>query len=103
MHISYASGKTAGYDFSPVEYRSYIRSRHISVRCERGEWSDRLLYYLDENNVPQKTLITAQLPEKYRALDTQTLRDIRRTWEPELQLDTKQDEFAIATILLDMG
>ena len=103
VHISYASGKTAVYDFSPVEYRSYIRSRHISVRCERGEWSDRLLYYLDENNVPQKTLITAQLPEKYRALDTQTLRDIRRTWEPELQLDTKQDEFAIATILLDMG
>ena len=35
-------------------------------------------------------------------LDTQSLRDIRRTWQPELQLDTLQDEYAIATILFDM-
>ena len=35
-------------------------------------------------------------------LDTQALRDIRRTWQPELQLDTEQDEYAIASILLDM-
>ncbi len=43
IHISYESGKTAIYDFSSVEYRSYIRSRHITVRCEKGEWSDRVL------------------------------------------------------------
>ena len=44
----------------------------------------------------------ADIPEKYRILDTQSLRDIRRTWQPELQLDTLQDEYAIATILFDM-
>ena len=40
IHIDYASGKSAIYDFSSVEYRSYIRSRHLVVRGERGEWND---------------------------------------------------------------
>ena len=44
----------------------------------------------------------SDIPEIYRMLDTQSLRDIRRTWQPELQLDTLQDEYAIATILYDM-
>jgi hypothetical protein len=102
VHIDYESGKTAIYDFASVEYRSYIRSRHLTVRGERGEWSDRILYYLDQNNNPQRKLLMPDLPEKYRILDTQSLRDIRRTWQPELQLDTLQDEYAIATLLLDM-
>ncbi len=102
IHISYASGKKAVYDFSSVEYRTYIRSRHLSLRCERGEWNDRMLYFLDEKNEPQKQLVIPVIPENYRMLDTQALRDIRRTWEGELQLDTQQDEFAIATMLLDM-
>lgn len=103
IHISYASGKTAVYDFAPTEYRSYIRARHLTVRCGEGEWSDRMLYYLDEEHQPQKKLLIPEIPEKYRALDSQSLRDIRRTWTPELQLDTLSDEFAIASILLDMA
>lgn len=102
VHIDYESGKSAVYDFASVEYRSYIRSRHLTVRCDRGEWSDRILYYVDKDNLPQKKLLLADIPEKYRILDTQSLRDIRRTWQPELQLDTLQDEYAIATILFDM-
>lgn len=102
IHIDYAGGKSAVYDFSSVEYRSYIRSRHLVVRGTRGEWNDRIIYYLDENNNPQKKLLMPLIPEKYRILDTQALRDTRRTWQGELQLDTLQDEFAIATLLLDM-
>ncbi len=102
VHILYESGKTAVYDFSSVEYRSYIRSRHITVRCDKGEWSDRILYYVNKDNVPEHKMLMPEIPEKYRILDTQSLRDIRRTWQPELQLDTLQDEYAIATILLDM-
>ncbi|MBO7353716.1 MAG: Gfo/Idh/MocA family oxidoreductase [Lachnospiraceae bacterium] len=100
--ITYDSGKTAIYDFAPTQYRTYIRSRHLTVRGERGEWSDRMLYYLDVHNIPQKQLLAPSIPEKYRTLDTQALRDIRRTWQPELQTDTEQDEYAIATMLLDM-
>ena len=102
VHISYESGKTAVYDFSSVEYRSYIRSRHITVRCEKGEWSDRIQYYVDEDHNPQRNFLMSDIPEKYRVLDTQSLRDSRRVWQPELQLDTIWDEYAIATILLDM-
>lgn len=102
IHVDYASGKSAVYDFSSVEYRSYIRSRHIVVRGEKGEWNDRMIYYLDDDNNPQKMLLMPEIPEKYRILDTQALRDARRTWQPELQLDTLQDEYAIATMLLDM-
>ena len=44
-----------------------------------------------------------EIEERYRDLDTQGLRDLRKVWAPELFLDTEQDEFAIASILLDMG
>ena len=99
----FASGKTALYDFAPVQYRSYIRTRHITVRGDRGEWNDTTVYGLDEHNRPFRRMLTPEIPEKYRCLDSQALRDLRRAWRPELILDTLQDEFAIATILLDMG
>ena len=102
VHIEFASGKTAVYDFSPVQYRSFIRSRHLTVRGERGEWSDRVLSCVDEENVPQRIFLMPEIVPAYRALDTQALRDLRKTWTPELFLDTAQDEFAIASILLDM-
>ena len=97
------SGSTAVYDFSPLQYRSYIRARHITVRGERGEWSDTVLYGLDAANQPWRRALMPELPEKYRCLDTQYLRDLRKTWRAELFLDTLQDEYAIATVLLDMG
>ena len=101
--VTFESGKTAIYDFAPLQYRSYIRARHITVRGERGEWSDATLYGLDERNRPWRRALTPELPEKYRCLDTQYLRDLRKAWRGELFLDTLQDEYAIATILLDMG
>lgn len=101
--ITFSSGKTALYDFSPVQYRSYIRSRHLTLRGERGEWSDRVISYVDQDSRPQRAYLMADPPEAYRCLDSQSLRDLRRTWTPELFLDTEQDEYAIATILLDMA
>ena len=100
--IDYESGKTAIYDFAPLQYRSYIRPRHFTVRGDRGEWSDTTVYGLDGRNAPCRTALMPELPERYRCLDTQYLRDLRKTWRPELFLDTLQDEYAIATILLDM-
>ena len=102
-HIRFASGRTAVYDFSPVQYRSFIRSRHLTVRGERGEWSDRIIYYADKENMPQRHFLMPEIPPQYRGLDTQALRDLRKTWQPELFLDTVQDEFAAASMLLDMG
>jgi hypothetical protein len=101
--ITFESGKTAIYDFSGIQYHSFIRSRHITVRCERGEWSDALVCGLDENNRSWRRLLLPEIPEKYRCLDTRWLNDLRKAWRPELHLDTLQDEFAIASLLLDMG
>ena len=58
--------------------------------------------YLDEQNEPKRLSLTPVLPERYRRLDTQALRDRRRTFTAELAPDTIQDEFAIASILFDM-
>ena len=101
--ISFASGKQAVYDFCPVQYRSYLRSRHLVVRGDRGEWSDTVVSWLDGENLPRKLFLMPEIPEAYRCLDTQALRDRRRNWQDELAPDTVQDEFAIATLLLDMG
>ncbi len=102
VHISFAAGQEAIYDFCPVQYRSFIRSRHITVRGSRGEWSDTQVLYLDGENRPQRLALMPLIPEKYRWLDTQALRDRRRSWNADLALDTVQDEFAIASMLLDM-
>ena len=103
MHISFASGKEAIYDFCPIQYRSYIRSRHLTVRGTKGEWTDTRLLYLDEENQPRWRALLPIIPKPYACLDTQLLRDKRRNWSAELAPDTVQDEFAIASLLLDMG
>ena len=102
-HIAFESGKTAVYDFAPLQYRSYIRARHLTVRGSAGEWSDRVIMGLDGDNQPKRTFLMDELPAAYRCLDTQALRDARKTWQPELFLDTLHDEYAIATILMDMA
>ena len=58
---------------------------------------------LDERNRLWRKPLLPGIPEKYRCLDTRYLSGMRKTWCPELHLDNLQDEFAIATILLDMG
>ena len=103
VHLSFASGKEAIYDFSGVQYRSFIRSRHLCVRGERGEWSDTVLLHLDAENDPVRELLLPEIAPAYRALDTQRLRDLRRSWKPELVLEQDQDDFAVACHLLDMG
>ena len=101
--ITFASGKTAIYDFASLQYRSFIRSRHLSIRGEKGEWSDRIIYYADSMSRPQRVFLMPEIDRRYQHLDTQALRDLRKVWVPELFLDTEQDEFAIASVLLDMG
>ena len=103
VQVSYASGEEALYDFSSIQYRTFIRSRHLTVRGAKGEWSDTQLLYLDEENQPRRQALVPDIPARFRCLDTQALRDRRRSWTAELAPDTVQDEFAIASILLDMG
>lgn len=102
VHVTFSSGKMAVYDYSGLQSRSFIRSRHLVVRGDRGEWNDNMLCYVDERNLPVREFLMQEIKERYRVLDTQWLRDLRKTWQSELFLDTRQDEFAMATMLYDM-
>ena len=100
--FSFSSGKTAVYDFCGVQYHSFIRSRHLTVRGEKGEWSDTQITYVNQNNLPVRKILIPEIPEKYRILDTPSLISLRTSLPQALTMDTCQDEFAMASMLLDM-
>ena len=102
LHITFDSGKTAVYDFSGTQYHSFIRSRSLIVRGSRGEWNGRTILGLNPENEPTRTALMPDIPARYRCLDNTSLRDLRKVWQNELTLETAQDEFAIASMLLDM-
>ena len=100
--VSFDSGKKALYDFSGVQYHSFIRSRHVLVRGDRGEWCDTVLYCLDNRGQPVREELRPVIPERYKELDTALLRDARRVPRAGLSMDNLQDEFAMASMLYDM-
>ena len=100
--VSFDSGKKALYDFSGVQYHSFIRSRHVLVRGDRGEWCDAVLYCLDNRGQPVREELRPVIPERYKELDTALLRDARRVPRTGLSMDNLQDEFAMASMLYDM-
>ena len=100
--VSFDSGKKALYDFSGVQYHSFIRSRHVLVRGDRGEWCDAVLYCLDNHGQPVREELRPVIPERYKELDTALLRDARRVPRAGLSMDNLQDEFAMASMLYDM-
>lgn len=99
--MEFASGKAAFYDFSGVQYHSYIRSRHLTVQGQNGEWSDTILRYVKDDHRPETEYMLPYFAPRYRALETGRLKEICSGWKPELLLDQEQDEYAIATMLYD--
>lgn len=100
--IEFGSGKVAFYDFAGIQYRSFIRSRHVNVRGRDGEWNDSILRYVKEDHLPELEYVTPYLDPKYEVLQTEALREICGRWSPVLALEAEQDEYAIATMLYDM-
>lgn len=49
--IQFENGKTAFYDFSPVLYQSFLRSRHLTVMGANGQIMDNEVSYLNEEGV----------------------------------------------------
>lgn len=102
MTLQFAHGKTAFYDFDKVQYHSFIRARHLNVQGRNGEWNDTILRYVDGNHLPITEKVTYYLNPKYACLETQELREQSKEWSPFVCMDDAQDEYAIATMLLDM-
>ena len=100
--IAFASGKVAFYDFSSIQYRSFIRSRHVNVRGRDGEWNDTILRYVGEDNLPVVEHMIPYLNPRYQVLETDKIKEICGRWNPVLTLDAVQDEYAIAAMMFDM-
>jgi hypothetical protein len=117
--------KYAFYDFDSVQYHSFIRSRHLSVKGQTGELDDATLRFVDANHVPHEEKLVTEYENaagnKKMTGDESMLYDqpqgIRRIRfggadgevlyeNPFLALGQKtvlsEDETAIATMLLKM-
>lgn len=100
--IAFDGGKMAFYDFNKVQYHSFIRERHLNVQGRDGEWNDTVFRYVDENHLPVVQRLKAYLNPKYACLETKELQRQSTEWNPSIIMDDEQDEYAIATMLLDM-
>lgn len=120
--FQFASGKTAIYDFSGLQYHSFLRSRHLTVRGSLGEWNDTELRYIDTQNLVHHKYLSPAVPEKYSALMQAAHADEALFYDTfsstgelphklpengaytaqELIMDNAQDEFAIASLLFDI-
>ena len=100
--MGFAGGKMAFYDFDGTLYHSYIRTRHVNVQGRDGEWNDTFIKYVDNNHLPQTEGLKSLLRPEYTCLETATLREQSKLWQPTVIMDEEQDEYAIATMMLDM-
>ena len=100
--LRFTNGKVAFYDFSGVQYHSFIRARHVNVQGRDGEWNDTQLRYVDEKHMPHLENLTAWLNPDYACLDTEELRQQSSNWQPSVMMEGEQDEYAIATMMYDM-
>lgn len=106
--FDFEGGKTGYWDFTGVQYHSYIRSRHFSVEGTRGEINDTTVRFLDEGNMPHEL--------EYRRLDTGHYSDLdgyqlqglmlgeRRVWtSPFPGARLNDDEIAVAGLMRNLG
>ena len=100
--LEFDNGKTAFYDFTDAQYHSAIRARHINVQGQHGEWNDTILRYTDTSHHPTQEELKAWLDPSYEALHTRQLFELSRIWNPEVHMEAIQDEYAIATMMLDI-
>lgn len=101
IFICFDSGKEAVYDFSGVQYRSYIRSRNLIVRGGRGEWTNGVLYTLTADNQPQMKNLEPYIAQRHAPLAEVIFGgDLPRVGA--FNLGAAQDEFAVASVLYDM-
>lgn len=101
--LQFDNDKVAFYDFDKVQYHSFIRARHLNVQSINGEWNDTMLRYVDENHCPVSEQVKLYLNPKYSCVETQELQKQSEKWSPFVIMDDEQDEYAIATMMLDMG
>lgn len=102
LTMQFADGKVAFYDFSGVQYRSFIRSRHVNVQGQDGEWNDTWLRYVDEHFEPVTEKVLPWLNPKYNFLETPQLVQESMEWNGAMEMTPVQEEYAVASMMYDM-
>jgi len=101
--FEFANGKVAYYDFaSDIQYRSKIRSRHLTIQGVRGEMDDLTVRSLTPDNQP--LLQTFQVTEDINTLSTYSVNlgmECLYT-NPLVHARLTDDEIAIAGCLIGM-
>ncbi len=54
LSLEFGDNTVAFYDFSSIQYRSFIRSRHLAVQGSHGEMRDLTVCYTDSDHIPHK-------------------------------------------------
>lgn len=101
--FEFEGGKRAFYDFDGVQYHSFIRARHIDVRGAHGQWNDTVIRYSGPDHKPYSLELLASPIPGYEELITPKLAAIGGAWSPHVHMENAQDEYAMATLLRDMG
>lgn len=103
LTFEFESGKTAFYDFSPVQYQSDIRSRHLQVQGVRGELDDGVVRFVDEHHQPVEAELELHQTEDGHGIAWIGLGDEILYRNPfGNMVGLPQDETAIASMMLDM-
>src|SRR5690606_29875614 len=96
------------FDFTDVQYRSYVRSHRVVVRGERGEIADNEVRYLADHRTPVIETLSRRDRGHNGDLDGYYLDSIvlgRETVyrNPFPRVRLMDDEIAIAVVLEKMG
>lgn len=96
------------FDFTPVQYFSYIREPRILVRGERGEIINNDASYLIDYRTPVKITFQRHTSGEFGSMDRHYLKGIQagESWiyhNPVAPAQLSDDEIAIADCLLKMA
>ena len=105
--FAFDSGKTAFYDFSDVQYHSFIRTRQMNVQGECGEIDDFTVRYLGRDNIPCEETLSRVDVGRYNIQEWSTHRlmlggDIVYQ-NPYYPARLNDDELAVAACMEKMG
>lgn len=104
--LKYSNGQIAFFDFSGVQYHSFIRTRQLNIQGLRGEIDDLTIRYLNTDNIPVKSDLNRVDLGIYNNQEWshQAIllgdRELYRNPFPNARLN--DDEIAVATCMLKM-
>lgn len=99
LTFEFEGGKTAFYDFCPVQYHSFIRSRHLNVQGPSGELDDFTVRYLDQAFRPVTQTMELQTGTQKDLIESVWLGDQIVYENPFPGSGLAEDETAIAAVL----